>query len=151
MRSFLCFHAQQYSIPNSTYSLVICLEFSRATMSQGHWTLPLSFAIPFNNYYLWPGLTNSLHLFMSPFSTCGVRWVLFLSISQFFRSCVWNATSWKSFSTLLTAINKVFGCIFYIADNIVILFYQLLYVLLWVMSSFGSHQVLKKIFCSNYF
>ena len=42
--------------------------------SQIHWTWPLSCAIPFEPYSLWPGFTRSSHLFLIPFSTYGVRW-----------------------------------------------------------------------------
>ena len=38
-------------------------------------------------------------------------------------------------STALAATNKFCSCVVYIVDRIIILFYQLLYILLWVMSS----------------
>ena len=46
------------------------------TTSQDHWTWTLSPEIQFEPYYLWPVLTCSLHLFLIPFSTCGVQWAL---------------------------------------------------------------------------
>ena len=36
-------------------------------MSRGHWTWPLSRAIPFKCYSLWTGFTRSLCLFLMPF------------------------------------------------------------------------------------
>ena len=51
-------------------------------MSQRHWTWPLSRAILFESYSLWPGLTHSLHLFLRPFSTYGVQWGLYRSLQQ---------------------------------------------------------------------
>ena len=43
-------------------------------MSQGHLTLPLSHEIPFDTYSLLPGSNRSLHIFLIPFSICGVQW-----------------------------------------------------------------------------
>ena len=43
--------------------------------SWGHWNVPLSLAIPFEPYSLWPGFTRSLlPPFICPFSTCWVQW-----------------------------------------------------------------------------
>ena len=44
-----------------------------------------------------------------------------------------------TFSAALAAINEVNLCVGYIVDNTIIFIYQLLYILLWVMSSLGSH------------
>ena len=73
IRSFPCFFAQQFLVPDNIYSPGICFKFSRATMSRGHWTWPFSRAIPFETYSVYTGFTHSLHLFLSPFSTCVVR------------------------------------------------------------------------------
>ena len=62
--------------------------------------------------------------------------VLWVKGCQLFRYCMCDTIHWKYFNTSLTATNKFLKRIFYIVDDIIILFYQLLYVLLWVVSSF---------------
>ena len=47
-----------------------------------------------------------------------------------FRNCMHDAVKKKYVSTSITAINIVLGRVAYIVDDMIILFYQLLYVLL---------------------
>ena len=78
-------------------------ELSSVTMSWGHRTWLILRAIPFKYYSLWPVFTHSLHLSLSPFSTCGVRWGTWtvgvierrlVTIKQVFWS--WQ-NNWKQF------------------------------------------------------
>ena len=79
MRYFLCFYAQYFqSLIVLTHREYVSI-FPNAMISWGHWIWLLSCEMPFGSYSLWPGFTCILHLFLIPFSTCGVQWdVLFI-------------------------------------------------------------------------
>ena len=79
-------------------------------------------------------------------------WIIFMNKGMIIvQKLHVQCDSLKVFSTVLAAINTVFMRIVYIVHSIIILFCQLMYALLWAMSSFRSPpRFLKEGFHSNY-